>query len=78
MPELNDSAKNLLALRVRIANELRENPCYQSVIHELRTRRPSIPYWNPKEDNVEEIKFLSAQQKWHDVIMAILDKPETK
>ena len=71
--KLNPAAEKLLALRQRIASELWQSPAYKDLITELRARRPSIPYWNPKQDNTAELQSASAAQKWHDVLMAIID-----
>lgn len=72
-PTYNAAALKLVALRERIIGEIWQHPCYQALIDELNSRRPQVPYWNPKEDNTEELKYASAQQKWHDVMMAIID-----
>lgn len=76
-PVYNEAAKNLLALRARIIGEIWEHPCYRALIEELKRRRPQVPYWNPKDDNTAEMQAASAQQKWHDVMMAIID-PQQK
>lgn len=73
MPELNEAAKRLRALRQGIIGELYDNPRYKMLIEELRSRRPVIPYWNTKQDNTAEMQAASAAQKWHDVVMAIID-----
>jgi hypothetical protein len=75
-PKYNDAAKRLIALRQRIIGELWEHPCYKALIEELKQRRPTVPYWNPEVDNTEQLKFASAQQKWHDVMMAIINPNE--
>lgn len=71
--QYNDSAKRLIGLRQRIIGDLLEHPCFQALIEELKRRRPTVPYWNPEMDNTEQLKFASAQQKWHDVMMAIIN-----
>lgn len=81
--QYNDAAKRLLGLRQRIIGELFDHPCYKALIEELKLRRPVIPYWSPAQvgkdgntiipDNSEQLKFMSAQQKWHDVMMAIIN-----
>lgn len=87
--QYNEAAKKLIALRQRIIAELWEHPAYQALIAELKGRRPNVPYWTPAHaktfgehtilipDNSDELKFSSAQQKWHDVMMAIID-PQQK
>jgi len=76
-PILNDAAKELVLLRQRIIADLWEHPTYQALIKNLNGRRPVIPYWNPREDNTREMQAASAAQKWHDVMMAIID-PQKK
>ena len=76
-PQYNDAAKRLIGLRQRIIGELFDHPAYKALIEELKLRRPKVPYWNPEVDNAEQLKFTSAQQKWHDVMMAILN-PQQK
>lgn len=81
--EYNDAAKRLQALRSGIVSELWENPRYKHLIQELRSRRPTVPYWKPSyldvkrgiviPDNTPEMQSASAAQKWHDVMMAIID-----
>lgn len=61
------------ALRQRIINELMLNPCYQAVIHDLKHRRPVIPHWDPATNNIGQMQQKSAQQEWHDLILAILN-----
>lgn len=88
--KLNPAAERLLALRQRIVGELGQNSCYGALIQELRSRRPTVPYWSPAKvkevkgkdgsvalvtipDNTAEMQAASAAQKWHDVLMAIID-----
>jgi hypothetical protein len=80
--KLNSSAEQLLALRKGIIAELWEHPRYKHLIEELRARRPSIPYWKPAHvnmkgvlipDNTADLQAASAAQKWHDVLLAIID-----
>lgn len=75
-PVYNEAALKLQALRARIIAELWEHPAYKALIEELNGRRPMIPYWNPKEDNTREMQAASAAQKWHDVMMAIINPDE--
>lgn len=70
---MNDAAARLLALRKGIISELWQSPRYRSLVEELKSRRPVVPYWNPKQDNTHEMQAASAAQKWHDVIMAIVN-----
>lgn len=82
--KMNDSAAQLIALRKAIINEVWQHPRYQQLIKELRARRPKVPYWTPAHvkngvlipDNTPEMQAASAAQKWHDVMMAIID-PES-
>lgn len=80
--KLNPSAEQLLALRKGIIAELWEHPRYKHLIEELRARRPTVPYWKPAyvtkqgvliPDNTSELQAASAAQKWHDVLLAIID-----
>lgn len=73
VPQMNQAALDLLGLRKGIIAELWQHPRYKHVIEELKKRRPVVPYFDPKTNNVEELKAASAQQKWHDVIMAIIN-----
>lgn len=75
-PVYNDAALKLQALRAGIINELWQHPRYQALIADLNSRRPVVPYWNPKEDNTAEMQATSAAQKWHDVMMAIINPDE--
>ena len=60
-------------IRARIALELRENDAWKSVMQYLRESRPISPLWDPKGNNVEELKAASAKQQHHDFLMAVLD-----
>jgi hypothetical protein len=70
--------RDLQALYARIIADLIHIPAYQAVIAELEKRRPKVPYWNPEMKNDEMLKFTSAQQKHHDLIMAILTAKGTR
>lgn len=39
------------------------------LLKELKTMRPNIPQYNHKEDNIEEIKHMSARQQEFDKMM---------
>ena len=71
--QMNKAALELQALRRGIIAELWQNPRYRSLIEDLKKRRPVVPYFDPKTNNVEELKAASAAQKWHDVLMAIIN-----
>lgn len=71
--KLNPAAEQLIALRKRIVAELWQAPAYRALVEDLRKRRPVVPYWNPKQDNTAEMQAASAAQKWHDVMLAIID-----
>jgi hypothetical protein len=84
-PVYNEAAVRLQALRVRIIGELWDHPTYRALIDDLKARRPVVPYWKPAHvkngilvpDNTADMQAASAQQKWHDVMMAIID-PQQK
>lgn len=64
-------------LRARIKLELAGNDSYRFVIENLRARRPQSPPWEPAGNNGEHLKFISAQQQYHDLLMALLDPGES-
>ena len=70
---MNKAAEELLVLRRGIVAELWQSPRYRHLVEDLKKRRPVVPYWNPKEDNTAEMQSASAAQKWHDVLMAIIN-----
>ena len=53
--------------------KLHEDPLFkQYIIKELEAKRPSIPNWNPNEDNTEKWKEKSAQQNGFDMALIVL------
>lgn len=48
---------------------------YRDVVAEIEAVVPLIPPFDPNENNVEAMKFASAQKQLHDLVMAIL-KPK--
>lgn len=49
---------------------------YRDVVAEIEATRPLVPNYDPQENNIEEIKFRSAQKQLHDLVMAILKPKE--
>lgn len=54
------------------AIELKGNHHFRVVLGAIESIRPLVPDYDPTTNNVEEIKFRSAQKQLHDLVMAIL------
>lgn len=52
-----------------LLNNLHQIGEFQLLLKELKTMRPNIPQYNHKEDNIEDIKHISARQQEFDKIM---------
>ena len=52
------------------------NHWYRVVVAEIEARAPIVPAYDPQENNIEQIKFGSAQKQLHDLVMAILKPKE--
>jgi len=57
-------------------NDLSGNFSFGVVVAQIEKLAPLVPDYKPDENNVEEMKFRSAQKQLHDLVMAILKPKE--
>lgn len=56
----------------RFLEELKVNAMWQQTIAEIKTHRPLCPQWNHEDDNTDEWKARSNQQKGFDLVLTLL------
>ncbi len=60
----------------KLLSNLYETVEFQMLVKELKGMRPLIPAYDPNAaNNVEMMKFQSAKQQQHDVLMSIICPP---
>ncbi len=58
--------------------ELFQNQHYQVLLEDLKTLRPTIPPYDPKSNNIEQMKYESARLEMFNLFMRIINPAETK
>lgn len=51
--------------------ELGSHPDYQRLLNQAKAQRPTIPPWEPGQDNTEQWKEASAMQKGFDLCLQL-------
>lgn len=57
--------------------DLWRNPFYRDVVKKIEEIRPLVISYDPKTNNVEQIKFNSAQLQLHDLVLLVLKPSST-
>lgn len=57
-------------------NDLWNSSHYRDVVGEIEALRPLSPRYDPTDNNIEAMKFASAQAQLHETVMAILKPKE--
>ncbi len=56
--------------------DLWQNAYYRDVVKAIETLRPLVVQYDPKTNNIEQVKFNSAQLQLHDLMLLVL-KPRS-
>ena len=54
------------------ARDLLQNVTYQRLLTVVERLKPHVPIYDPKGNNIEEMKFMSAKLQHHEAIMKLL------
>lgn len=56
-----------------LLKNLHQTTEFQMLLTELKKIRPIVPQYDPKSNNIEEMKAQSCKQQSHDTLMSIID-----
>lgn len=60
----------------RFLEELKSDARWHQMIKEIKSHRPLCPQWNHENDNTDEWKARSNQQKGFDLILSLLGEKD--